>query len=94
MLRADIVAEMQRQKDFLSLFVTSDWDQYVRNMARSGTWGGAALTNTLRHMCLHVSWSGVRPACCPRAVGCCFVHNVAVACMSPGWYRAESQRRT
>lgn len=49
-LRADIVAEMQRQKDFLSLFVTSDWDQYVRNMARPGTWGGASLTHALQHV--------------------------------------------
>ena len=40
-LRQDIVAEMQRQKDFLSLFVTSDWDSYIRNMSRPGTWGGA-----------------------------------------------------
>eukprot|EP00892_Ulva_mutabilis_P000982 jgi/Ulvmu1/10885/UM007_0061.1 len=39
-LRKDVVAEMQRQKDFLSLFVTTDWDTYVQNMSRSGTWGG------------------------------------------------------
>jgi hypothetical protein len=39
-LRQAIVEEMQLHKDMLSLFITQDWDSYMRRMSRSGTWGG------------------------------------------------------
>lgn len=39
-LRSEIVAEMQRQKDTISLFIDQDWNSYIRRMSQSGTWGG------------------------------------------------------
>ena len=39
-LRSEIVAEMKRQKEIISLFVAQDWNSYIRRMSQSGTWGG------------------------------------------------------
>lgn len=85
-LRREIVAEMQRQRDFLSLFVTSDWDQYVRNMARSGTWGGAPCSCSSCVCCCRIelhakqcsyhSYTLCRQSCRRRR---CLVHVETVA---------------
>jgi hypothetical protein len=40
-LRREVVLEMQKQREVLSLFVTEDWSLYVGRMALAGTWGGA-----------------------------------------------------
>jgi OTU-like cysteine protease len=49
-VRADIVSALHDQREMIEPFLTMPWDVYCRNMASSGTWGGAeALELAERH---------------------------------------------
>lgn len=40
LLRARIVQELEAQRPFFEPFMTVSWQQYIKAMATSGTWGG------------------------------------------------------